>query len=506
MEFITTTLREFKLEILFIFLFVFAPLIFLLVYNFKNFEKFIFFMTNYLTSKNPQWENISLTKDVTIFKGSIFSNNIHLGDIFGIVYFFLTLFKKEYRKYFSLIPNGTIPLLFYSLLSSLSVINAPERTIDRSIFAITMHLRQFLFFYCFANYFRIEGRIDFQLKSFYFIACYTFLVALQQRYSWGLMRVSGDFTHPNGMVFYLCPIIGIFTAILFNIKENNYNKTIAISAILMCLFSCLMSMSRGFLVNCGVTLVVLILVDFSIKFELKKPLLLIGFILILLFGSIKAWDSWYERLTVGKNDTGTAQRQAYYLMGLEVLREYKWFGIGINQFGSNAYQIGIIERVLDYDFIKNDPIKRSFIFSYKRIIESGIKSGIDEELLNKGGTPESFYVLHFAETGISGIIGTLFCQLFFLFSALRSIFYFRKRNMFFYSISVGLFSSLAGVYTQSIFEFILRQENPMYLQAYLYAMVSSIAYLRRSKKFHNIDSIENGQIKNAIDLPPLPTI
>ena len=36
-----------------------------------------------------------------------------------------------------------------------------------------------------------------------------------------------------------------------------------------------------------------------------------------------------------------------------------------------------------------------------------------------------------------------------------------------------------GMYTQSVFEFILRQENPMYLQAIIYALISSITAVRK---------------------------
>jgi len=517
MDLLLSSLRAYKLEVLVIFLFIFVPLSAILIINFKNIEKFFFFSVNYLTSKNPTFENISLTKDVVIFKGSIYSNNIHFGDIYGLVFLFITIVKKEYRKYFSILPNGTIPLALYVICSSVSIINAPEATFERSIYAITMHVRQFLFFYCFANFFRIPGRLDYQLKSFFFIALYTFVIALQQRYAWGLMRVAGDFTHPNGMVFYLSPVLVIFTALFFNHAESNYSKAISISTILVILISCLMSMSRGLFVNLGIGLFVLIVLDFSSKFNLKKPLILFSFFCLLFFGSMKAWDSWYDRFTLGKNEAGSSHRVGYYLISYEIFKEYRWFGIGINQFGSNAYQEKILDRVLEHDFVKKDPLVYAFVNSYKQKVANGLKKGIEVEELIRGGTPESYYALHFAETGIVGIIGTLVSQLFFLISAFRSFVYFRRRNAFYYCLSIGLFSGLLGMFGQSVVEYILRQENPMYLQAYVYAMISGIAYTRRSKKFDRSSSSlfpegdQPPEFSPAVNkeetcLPPLPNV
>ena len=107
--------------------------------------------------------------------------------------------------------------------------------------------------------------------------------------------------------------------------------------------------------------------------------------------SMKAWDTWYYRFAYGSNPAGTAQRKAYYIIGYEVLKDNMMFGIGINQFGSNGYRLDALERVLEYDIVKNDKLLRKFIQDYKRRVENGLDNpDADIKNINSGGTPESF--------------------------------------------------------------------------------------------------------------------
>ena len=506
---ITNLLGPFKYEVFFIFIFFFIPVVFALMIFSEKIERIFFFLINFLTSRAPTFENISLTQNVEYFKGTIWSHNIHIGDILSLVFLFLVIVKKEFRKYFKLIPEGTIPLFLYGFCSSLSVINSSEFTIERSFYAMSLFFRQFVFFYCLANYLRVPGRREFQLKSFFFVALYSAIIGIQQRYLLGLQRVAADFAHPNSLVFYLVPVMVIFTPILFNAKDNGYNRKIGITAVLSALVPCLLTISRGFLVHFAVGIVAVIVLDFLLKFNLKKPLIIVSFVLGMLLFSVKAWDTWADRFEFGSNPAGTAQRKAYYLIGYAVLKSKMWFGIGINQFGTNAYQIEILNEVLEYDRVKNDKGIKDFVQSTKNGVKRRIKKNLPVKKLFGGGNPESFYVMHFAETGLVGIFGTMFCQIFFILSALRSVIYFRRRNIFLYSLSVGLVGAQLGIYTQSIFEYILRQENPMYLQGILFAMVSSVAAERRSKRFHHIDLSKNKQLEvldaDADEPPPLPT-
>ena len=229
---ITNLLGPFKYEVFFIFIFFFIPFVFVLLLFSDRVERFFFFLINFLTSRAPTFENISLTKNLEFYKGTVWSHNIHIGDLLSLVFLFVMIAKKEFRKYFKLIPEGTIPLFLYGFCSSLSVINAPEFTIERSHYAISLFFRQFLFFYCLANYLRVPGRREFQLKSFFFVALYSALIAIHQRYFLGLLRVAADFAHPNGLVFYLVPVMVVFTPILFNAKDNGYNRKIGGGAVL----------------------------------------------------------------------------------------------------------------------------------------------------------------------------------------------------------------------------------------------------------------------------------
>ena len=500
-------LKPYKFEVFFLVLFLIIPSIALLIFLSNKLERFFFFFLNWSTSRAATIENISFTDNEEFFKGTVYNSNVHLGDLIALVFLFTGVLKREFRRYYTLIPEGTIPLLIHIAFSCASIVNASEYTIDRSYFAVTLYVRQFIFFYCFANYLRIPMRREYQLKSFFYIAVYTAIVALQQRYIGGLHRLGADFAHPNQMVFYLVPTFTLFTVILFNSQDNGYNKKVAIIAILAVTVSCLMSMSRGFIVHIITSMLTILALDLSFKFNLRKPFIIIGCMFLLAIASMKAWDTWYFRIFHNANPVGTAQRKAYYVIGWEVFKKYKYFGIGINQFGSNAYTIDVLEKALEYDVVKRDKMVLEFIAKFKRDSLLRSTSEISPRYWFSGGNPESYYVLHFAETGLLGFFGTVFCQLFFILSAFRSVLYFRRRNMFFYSLSVGLVGVQNGMYAQSTFEYILRQENPMYLQAIIFAMVSSVASVRRSKKFDSsgADIVLEGESKAEVP-PPIPNL
>ena len=63
-----------------------------------------------------------------------------------------------------------------------------------------------------------------------------------------------------------------------------------------------------------------------------------------------------------------------------------------------------------------------------------------------------------------------------------------------------------GMYTQSVFEFILRQENPMYLQAIIYALISSITAVRKSGAYDlkDLDNSPPREIPLEEMPPPVP--
>ena len=503
MEFRTllqSILGPFKFEVFFIFIFIFIPISLILITVSNKVERFIFFILNFAGHRAPTIENISFSKNMEYFKGTVYSSSVHLIDILAFVFLILMIIKKDYRRFFKFIPDGTIPVFLYFLTSCLSVVEVKADFFDRSFYALFLGGRQVLFFYCLANYFRIPMRREYQLKSFFFIAFYTFIVSFQQRYIIGFHRLGADFSHPNQMVFYLVPVMALFAPLYLNQRENNYSKWVSVVAIMSSLVCCLMSLSRGFIFNFLAAATIILIFDFTTRFKIKKFYTVFLLLFLLIFGSMKAWDTWYERILQANNPAGTAQRKAYYLIGLEVLKENMWFGIGINQFGSNAYSETVISKVLEYPYVKNDPLMYAFIKSFQDKAAYLTSIGAAEKLMFSGGIPESFYVMHFAETGIVGIFGTLFCQIFFIISCLRSIFYFRKRNIFLLNLSVGLLAAQMGMYTQSVFEYILRQENPMYLQAIIYAMISSIAGERRSKKFDK-SILEN---KVNTQLPDLP--
>ena len=86
------------------------------IYAFSNFP-----------SRAPANENISLTRDVVYFKGTIYGN-LHIGDIFALLIIFVMILKMSLESTFSIFPSGTFAVLLYAITSALGLINASDLT------------------------------------------------------------------------------------------------------------------------------------------------------------------------------------------------------------------------------------------------------------------------------------------------------------------------------------------------------------------------------------------
>ena len=74
------------------------------------------------------------------------NHTVHIGDILGLLFIVLMIFKSDYRKYFKLIPPGFVAMIIYALSASMSVINAHTETVERSWYAISFMGVNYYFF------------------------------------------------------------------------------------------------------------------------------------------------------------------------------------------------------------------------------------------------------------------------------------------------------------------------------------------------------------------------
>ena len=101
-----------------------------------------------------------------------------------------------------------------------------------------------------------------------------------------------------------------------------------------------MSISEGFINYFGVAVSVVDIIDMVFKFNIRKP------ILIVLLSDGTAFDESVGRSTIDlvSNPAGTAERKAYYFIGMEVLKENMFLALVLAQFGSNAYKMKIMDQ------------------------------------------------------------------------------------------------------------------------------------------------------------------
>jgi hypothetical protein len=214
-------------------------------------------------------------------------------------------------------------------------------------------------------------------------------------------------------------------------------------------------------------------------------------------GLLKSYDTLFERyFGASKNPEGTALRQAFYIRSYESFRKNHLTGLGANLYSALVYvDPEVTEATYENNFYGDDPKAR-----YKEILLFGAKgyakhvaSGSEEPYVS--GIVESYWFLCLAEYGLIGFIPLVLTWFYFYYTAFRNAIYFRTRNLYYYSLSVGLFGTLTGCIVHNTTEWCGRQSQTMYFIGAYFSLVSMCTFVRKKGSYDSVKA-ERGFLKN----------
>ena len=496
MQFLLGILRPYKYETLLAAIIFVLPTLFLLSIQFKKIQSFIIYYCLWMMHRNPGFETVTFFFTEGM-KGSQYGMSIHHVDLMMMVVFFACLASGDLRDRFKLFPAGCLIFFVFWVSSLFTGESFFAQYWIRSWFAIWAHLRMFLFYYYLSQILKLERIQRNTLLLYGFLIIFVGVNCLKLRYINGVqMPVGAYFTTYNQQGYIISSMTGIFFAMLLNQAQLRISNLFLYLAVSMSGLAAILSQNRGGQMNLFFTVFGVLALDLLLKLNFKKIKTIFILLLFGLAGLTKSYDTLYERyFGASKNPEGTSLRKAFYVRSYESFKRNYLTGLGANLYSTMVYEDpDAVEAALENDFYGDDPELR-----YKEILRSQTLSygkfrAENPDIPYTSGVVESYWFLCLAEYGLIGFIPLVLTWFFFYYCTFRNAVYFRSRNIYYYSLSTGLFGTLTGCIIHNATEWCGRQTQTMYFIASYFALVSMCTYVRKRKSYDNIQA-ERGFLK-----------
>jgi len=334
------------------------------------------------------------------------------------------------------------------------------------MFEVSKMVRGLIFFLAAAMFVRSEREIGLLVLALACAVCLEGGLALKQRVLDYMDRSAGTLDHANSLSMYLCLIAPVFVAAINSTLPRMLRWFSAI-ALAAASFTIVLTVSRA-----GIPIFILIVLGATIwciswRMTLKKVLTVAAVVVGVSVVGVKFWDDVKERY-VGSSlseeylDEKTIDSRGYYLRLARLMVEERFFGVGLNNWSyavSKTYGKQLNTPYSDYDNIPSD-------------------FNENEDLnMNFAAPAHNLCALTVGELGVPGLI--LFLLMWLRWFQMAAGFLWRRQRTTVHLLGIGLFFGLAGVFLQSLTEWIFRQ-TAIYLT--MHAMIGALASLYAIRK------------------------
>jgi len=334
------------------------------------------------------------------------------------------------------------------------------------MFEVSKMVRGLIFFLAAAMFVRSEREVGLLVLALCCAVCLEGALALKQRLFDHMGRAAGTLDHANSLSMYLCLIAPIFVAAINSTLPRMLRWFSAI-ALAAAAFAIVLTVSRA-----GIPIFVLVVLAATIwcinwRMTLKKVATVVIVVVGIGVVGVKFWDDVKERY-VGSSlseeylDEKTIDSRGYYLRLARLMVEERFFGVGLNNWSyavSKTYGRQLNTPYSDYDDIP---------FDFNE----------NEDLnMNFAAPAHNLCALTVGELGVPGL--GLFLLMWLRWFQIGVSFLWRRQRTTLHLLGIGLFFGMAGVFLQSLTEWIFRQ-TPIYLT--MHAMIGALASLYAIKK------------------------
>jgi len=341
---------------------------------------------------------------------------------------------------------GSLLFFLYFLLSVMSLTHSGDRVISfLELWKMMMMYVVFLGVYSYMEF--TKGDFDILNYGMGAFILLNFLYVLKQHYM-GNGLVTGIFHHKNSMAMFMVLANIVQFSLFLNARKET--KSWLFLFIFCCgALSALRTYSRGGFISLPISIAICFTISLLFQFKAKK--IIRSFLIFVVFfaGFLLFLPKIILRFETA-NDNSYEARVQFVTVALNIIRDNKLFGIGINNWS----------RTLQTN--KDYKINR--------------ETNENMHLINEG-IVETIYLLVAAECGIPCLVALLLWFFYYFFISLKLAYCLRKTDYFYFPAATA--GGLLGIYMQSMLEWVLKQSINFMLLIITFAMLS---YLDRNYK------------------------
>jgi cytochrome c oxidase subunit IV len=364
-------------------------------------------------------------------------------------------------------PAGLGLMLIYFLFAAFCVGMADPKLFG--LFELSKMVRGLVMFLAAALYLRSERELRLFVFALGVAVCYQGLLALSQRYIYGVHRVYGTLDDSNSVSMYLCTTAPIFVAVVTS-RLSKYLKLLAAAAIALAFVGVILTISRAGLIAMMIMLFGVTVTTISYRITFRK--VLITFIVMLgMAGALaKSWKTVGARFAGDslKNEYGAKheQNRGYYIRIAAAIAEDSWFGVGPNNWSywvSDKYGPKLGFNFVPYRGTNHKP---------SDIVPPG--RNIDEA---QAAPAHSLAALTVGEMGYGGL--ALLTVLWAQWLLMGASFLWPRTPDPMRRIGVGIFFGMCGTFFQSMTEWVFHQTPIFFTFNIMLGVLASLIYLRK---------------------------
>jgi hypothetical protein len=348
------------------------------------------------------------------------------------------------------------------------------------LFELSKMVRGLIIFLAVAFFVRGERELRLFLLGLGLIVSYEGILALKQRYIYGMHRVPGSVDDSNSLSVFFCATAPIFVAAI-NSQIPKWLKLLGAAAIAFACVGVILTISRMGVVIIGTVLVAATAATISYRLTARKIIIGVAIALAAVGAGAKSWKTLQSRF----QGTNLAQEygnnrnlgRGYYIRVAETIVADQTFGVGLNNWSywvSQKYGPRLGYRFVHY---KGTDLEPSAIIPPE--------SNVDEA---QAAPAHSLGALTAGELGIPGLI--LFAIVWMRWFQMAFSFLWPRTMEPLRRIGVGLFFALCGIFLQSLTEWVFRHSPIYYVININLGVLASLYYLKKKAKREAVEQID----------------
>jgi hypothetical protein len=412
------------------------------------------------------------------YRGTSRGFEVSVLDIMSFSLLVSSIFRPRRDGFRLFWPASLAPMLLFFFYACFNVaVNEPRLF---GYFELFRMVRGFVLVLAIAYYLRGERELRLLMYSLAALVCYEGLLAIKQRYVYGIDRVPGTIDDSNSLSVFIVMTAPVLVAAL-NSRFPATLKALCAAGIGLACIGEILTISRAGVVILAIVLAGCALTTVSYRITPKK----IAICLLVILGAAgitaKSWKTLKSRF-----DSSTLAEEygnhhnlgrGYYIRVAEAMVDEQWLGVGLNNWSfwaSNKYGPKLGYRFVPYRGTDKEP---------STVIPSG--SDVDEA---QAAPAHCLAALTAGELGIPGLI--FFVWLWLRWFQMGASFLWPRTPDPMRRMAVGFFFGFLGIFLQSLTEWVFRQSPIYYVFHVLLGALAALYFLKKKAQEEPVEETE----------------